>query len=140
MTEPTDPAAADNPRLAALERSLRNVADYYSDLIFLRDGATHYETALERYFPDLDWQRLLDLYADNPDDWKSIIPDYLAGVTADELAAEPADRAEEKPPLRCIGTAPDFFTGQPSPVYNREPEPGEALPLEDETKPVPDPQ
>ena len=48
MTEPTDPAAAaaaaiPDPRLADLERSLRNVADYYSDLIVLQDEAVHYE-------------------------------------------------------------------------------------------------
>ena len=132
MTEPINPAEtkpeAFSPRRAALARSLHNLADYYSDLIYYEDGAVHTEIILEKHFPDLNWDRLLDLYVDSPDDWPYIIKHYLAQVAEDELEDGPEDRPEEKPPLRCIGTAPDLFTGELRPVYNRAPEPGEELP------------
>lgn len=132
MTEPTNAAPArpeaGNPCWAALERSLQNLADCYSDLIYYQDGVIHTAIILGKCFPNLNWDRLLDLYADSPDDWPYIIRNYLGKATEEELEGEPQGRLEEKPPPRCIGAAPDLFTGNLRPVYNPEPDPDEELP------------
>lgn len=126
-----------DPRREALKRRLQEAAEFHSDDIYFQDGVLCCPTGLETRFPDLDWQRLLDLYADSPGDWSYIIAGYLDGIAPAELEE---NEEETRPPLRRIGTAPDLFTGRERPVYNREPEPGEELPPEAETKPVPDPE
>ena len=134
MTNPAGAPAAkaaeikESPARAAIRRDLQNLADYYADLIFVRDEAVHYESVLERYFPNLNWDRLLNLYGESPDDWTHIIAGYMEMLTPEELEPPEPPAAAAKPPLRCLGQAPDLFSGELRPVYNREPEPGEERP------------
>ena len=121
-------AAAESPARAALRRQLQNLADYYSDMISMQDGVVCYDAPLERHFPHLDWERLLTLYGESPDDWNYIIAGYMAGVTEAELNPPEAPFEKLKPPLRCIGQSWDMLSGQLRPVYNRDPEPGEIPP------------
>ena len=125
MTEPAKGSPYAAAKRETLARTLQEAADHYADQIYYQDGVIHCPNSIETRFPDLDWPRLLNLYTDSPDDWKHIIANYLDGAAPEE-PEDPA--AAPLPPLRRIGTAPDFFTGQERPVYNRDPEPGEALP------------
>ena len=128
------PETPESPARAAVRRQLQNLADYYADMLFIRDEAVHYQSVLERYFPTLNWDRLLGLYGDSPDDWPYIIDNYMNLLTPEEL--EPPDPPAVKgprPPLRCIGQSRDMLSGELRPVYNRDPEPGEARPAPEST-------
>lgn len=66
-----------NPR--QLEELLQDVADHAASDISINDDAVVYESYLPSHWPQLNWDRLLTLYGDHPDDWNAIIAEYPTG-------------------------------------------------------------
>ena len=110
-----------DPRRAALRRQLRRLAHQAGDRIYLQNAVLSYDAGLEREFPRLNWERLLTLYEESPNDWLYIIAGYMEMVTPQELEESAVGPPEDAlPPRRRIGTAPDLFSGRLRPVYDRE--------------------
>ena len=110
-----------DPRRAALRRQLHRLANQAGDRIYLQNAVLSYDAGLEREFPRLNWERLLTLYEESPNDWLYIIAGYMEMVTAQELEESAVGPPQDAlPPRRRIGTAPDLFSGRLRPVYDRE--------------------
>ena len=113
-----------------LKELLEDVADHAASDISIQRNAVVFESYLPRRWPQVNWDRLLALYGDHPGDWPTIIAEYLEMAANDTPEQESTEDRPQKPalPLQVIGHAPDLFSGEMRPVYNREPAPGETLP------------
>lgn len=112
-----------------LKELLQDVADHAAGDIHIQGNAVVFESYLPRRWPQINWDRLLALYGDHPEDWSAIIAEYIELAASDPPDQDP-DSQPQPPalPLQVIGHARDLFSDELRPVYNREPLPGETLP------------